>query len=965
MPPMSRFALLRQGRSSPHVDAIVENATRRSMMMMMGWSWGGGCGYCGTYQRTNSSWRHLHASSFSFSSWCLYHSWSIGTMDALDSYDADDCYSTNKDNGANKKIHLPRRDGRFLVLLRPQIQQLQQQRRFFFTTCSNHDKPTLWKHPPSKKKTKEDVTQDRKTDKNNKNNHQSSSSSPSSSPPPSSSSLIQTFSHHPPTSTLTNQQPMNHDDQRQDWAQFTSTATLENQHLLPQDPQAQAALPGTAGAMMMGSLRAGMQDSVLLPGTPLQDMFRPEVHLASAPTDWTGYESPTLLWQELAAWIGVTGKPLSVAEYMRLCLTHPQYGYYTQGKSAAIDDFDQLDDEWDDNEHHNNDQDNQTDTFETKTNKKTYTKDALDPSSVIGGDFITAPEMSQMFGESLGIWMTLTGQQQERQPVVTIPTTTNNPMMTRKRLNWKSGWQYIEAGPGKGTLLVDLLRFWQSLSQGETIGNTVIPTAIHLLERSPQLRQVQKRRLKQAITSSSSSSSNINNNKNNSSGQELQFHLEFWDATLTSNQAATTTTTTTTTTNPQASSSTSNAPPLNHQVIISPAKDVTNTATSPSTSTSSSSCDKKTTIPVYWHENLLSLQVWQHQNNSYLPTFGVCQEFLDALPIYAFEKTKEGWRERMVDVALRQDLQKQEEEEHLGVTNATSDSAVATDNNNNNNTTTTTTTTTTSASSNVDDEKASSLVKEKLRLRIVLSPEVTPATKTLLRLTDEGLLPSEVETGLEAPVGSVVEVNPEAILFVQDLAKIIGQQGGGALVVDYGQEGSRDSIRSFGQHEQLHFLSKPGQVDVTADVDFGALKHAVNHYHNNNKNTNKGAGDLPTDGGKEDKQNQSLARAFGPVGQGTFLMSMGIKDRAVQLAESVRTKFENKAKAITTDSTTKPNERYAELDNECEEQLEEIYQSLVRLCSADGMGERFKVLAIVPTPPQDGNAFFASKPPGF
>ena len=47
-------------------------------------------------------------------------------MDALDSYDDDHCYSTNKDNGARKKIHIQRRDGRCLVLLQPQIQQQQE-----------------------------------------------------------------------------------------------------------------------------------------------------------------------------------------------------------------------------------------------------------------------------------------------------------------------------------------------------------------------------------------------------------------------------------------------------------------------------------------------------------------------------------------------------------------------------------------------------------------------------------------------------------------------------------------------------------------------------------------------------------------------------------------------------------------------------------------------------------------------
>ena len=51
------------------------------------------------------------------------------------------------------------------------------------------------------------------------------------------------------------------------------------------------------------------------------------------------------------------GGPIAVAPYMELCLTHPERGYYTTG-----------------------------DPFGAQ------------------GDFITAPEISQMFGELIGLW---------------------------------------------------------------------------------------------------------------------------------------------------------------------------------------------------------------------------------------------------------------------------------------------------------------------------------------------------------------------------------------------------------------------------------------------------------------------------------------------------------------------------------------------------------------------------------
>ena len=68
-------------------------------------------------------------------------------------------------------------------------------------------------------------------------------------------------------------------------------------------------------------------------------------------------EERSPLENEIRRLIAVAG-PMSIAEYMRLCLTHPQYGYYV-------------------------------------------TRDPLGAHV----DFVTAPEISQMFGELIGVWM--------------------------------------------------------------------------------------------------------------------------------------------------------------------------------------------------------------------------------------------------------------------------------------------------------------------------------------------------------------------------------------------------------------------------------------------------------------------------------------------------------------------------------------------------------------------------------
>jgi SAM-dependent MidA family methyltransferase len=109
--------------------------------------------------------------------------------------------------------------------------------------------------------------------------------------------------------------------------------------------------------------------------------------------------------------------PMPVWRYMELCLMHPEHGYYVS-------------------------------------------RDPLGRE----GDFTTAPEVSQMFGELLGLW------------AASLWRTMGSPSLLR----------LIELGPGRGTMMADALRavrvlppLYQTLS-------------VHLVEINPVLRKKQQ-----------------------------------------------------------------------------------------------------------------------------------------------------------------------------------------------------------------------------------------------------------------------------------------------------------------------------------------------------------------------------------------------------------------------------------------------------------------------------------------
>lgn len=457
-------------------------------------------------------------------------------------------------------------------------------------------------------------------------------------------------------------------------------------------------------------------------------MFDPSIHLPYAPQDWKGYEAATPLSEFLFQRIGVSGQ-ITTAEYMRHCLTNPMHGYYTRPPTALEKELDN--DDWNDSE------------SDIGRPPDDATKDA---STIIGskGDFITAPEISHVFGHCICVWL-VTQWQSLRKP---------------------SKIQLVELGPGRGTLITDIVQLAIS-SKLADFGKAI--ESIHLVEASLELRRQQKQALESVL------------------GEMVDFDF------------------------------------------VNPASEKEK-GDKVEAKTDGNKSTKKFSIRVEWHADFSSFSFKRDRNT---PVMMVLQEFIDALPVHVFQMTEEGWRERLIDVVSAADPKPESDE-------------------------------------------------LRPRLRQVLAPNVTPAVELFL----------ESSNYHNQPVGTVVEVCPEGIMLVQDIAKVLDENEGAALIFDYGQEGTGDTLRAFSNHKQVPLTSSPGQVDITADVDFFALKQSI-----------------------KDGETQ----AFGPVTQGEFLMRMGAGEMVI--------------KKIEEPATT-------------EEEAVAFSDALKYLVMPEHMGERFKVLAI-------------------
>jgi len=161
---------------------------------------------------------------------------------------------------------------------------------------------------------------------------------------------------------------------------------------------------------------------------------------------------------------------------------------------------------------------------------------------------------------------------------------------------------------------------------------------------------------------------------------------------------------------------------------------------------------------------------------------------------------------------------------------------------------------------------------------------------------------------LKTQPGSLIEISPESHAYAREFAERIGgsllapkpSPSGAAIILDYGPSDTipTNSLRGIRAHQRVSPLSSPGLVDLSADVDFLALADAA----------------LNASPGVE---------VHGPVEQGTFLLAMGIKERADMLMKG------------------------STLDSEKKKRVESAWKRLTDR-GGSGMGKVYKAMAIVP-----------------
>jgi NADH dehydrogenase [ubiquinone] 1 alpha subcomplex assembly factor 7 len=82
---------------------------------------------------------------------------------------------------------------------------------------------------------------------------------------------------------------------------------------------------------------------------------------------------------------------------------------------------------------------------------------------------------------------------------------------------------------------------------------------------------------------------------------------------------------------------------------------------------------------------------------------------------------------------------------------------------------------------------------------------------------------------VRASQGSMIETSPAAVAVMEEIATRLREQGGAALIIDYGHRelGSGSTMQALRNHQKVDIFAHPGEADITAHVDFELLQHVA------------------------------------------------------------------------------------------------------------------------------------------
>lgn len=453
--------------------------------------------------------------------------------------------------------------------------------------------------------------------------------------------------------------------------------------------------------------------------------------------------------------IKLTG-PIPLSAYMRQCLTHPDFGYYT----------------------------------------------TRDPLNLKTGDFITSPEISSVFGEMIGIWFF-------------------NIWQTSKGKTPPKNIRFIEFGPGKGTLIHDVLHTFNKFVT--TVSDIKPKIEIVMIEASPFLRKEQQNLLCDTT-------------------KEFKKNDAGFDTSVTK---------------------------WGNDIIW---------------------VDTEKSIPKGGSGKDGNGNNINADDDNRLVNYIIAHEFFDALPIKSFIRQEEGWRELVVehtpsvDTSSQLKLETRQDPQTHFI--STSDGLSRQE-------------------QEQQQEQKQKHEQEQLQeqldteFHLSISPKETPSS----------MIPKISKRYKDLPVGTRIEICPDAELFIMKIAQLVsgnvdgsgdaasfkGQDEGAALVVDYGpsSEIPENTLRGIYQHKFVSPFYKPGEVDLSVDVDFQNLKNLT----------------------------EAVCNVYGPIQQGDWLHNIGIGYRVDQLLKK---------------------------NANDEEMQDKIYGAYRRLVDDDQMGKVYKFMALLP-----------------